>query len=319
VKNQLISEIRPIQPGGSTNLGGGWLTGAQQVADHMHEANYLNRVILLSDGLANVGITDPNELTRHAEELRMRGVSTTTMGIGADFNEDLMERLASRGGGQFYFIEHARQIPDILHRELGEVLSTCARNVVLEFILPAGLQAELLNSYEVDTVSGRMRVRLDDMISGEVRSVVFKLMVPPLAAGTVLPCRLSLTYTDVDSGETHTITSTEATLSTATAQEADTEQPNVSVLEEAALLQAARAREEALRYDAQGQYAASANVLARTAEHLAAMAPPSAAVMSDIVALKRESQQAMHGLGAVERKTMHYARYQRQRGRKETK
>ncbi len=319
VKNQLIGEIRPIQPGGSTNLGGGWLTGAQQVADHMHEANYLNRVILLSDGLANVGITDPDELARHAEELRVRGISTTTMGIGADFNEDLMERLAIKGGGQFYFIEQARQIPDFLHRELGEVLSTCARHVMLEFATPAGVQVELLNSYEVDSASGKIRVRLDDMISGEVRTVVFKLTVPPLAVGTVLPCRLSLTYTNVDNGETRTLTSTEATLTAAPTHEATSEQPDVSVVEEAALLQAARAREEALAYDAQGQYAASASVLAHTAEHLAAMAPPSAAVMSDIEALKHESQQAMGGLGAMERKSMHYTSYQRQRGRKEKK
>ena len=66
----------------------------------------------------------PDELEHHAAELRQRGVSTTTMGIGADFNEDLMERMAIKGGGHFYFIEDGRQIPDFLHRELGEVLST---------------------------------------------------------------------------------------------------------------------------------------------------------------------------------------------------
>src|SRR5918911_455442 len=157
-KNGMIGSVRDIRSGGSTNLGGGWLTGAQEVANHQHEANYLNRAILLSDGLANVGIIEPTELERHAAELRARGVSTTTMGIGTDFNEDLMERMAIKGGGHFYFIEHAKQIPDFLHRELGEVLSTSARRVSIELNLPTGVDAKLLNSFETDRVGAEMKV-----------------------------------------------------------------------------------------------------------------------------------------------------------------
>src|SRR4051794_40977432 len=178
-KNQVISDVRMIQSGGSTNLGGGWLTGAQEVANHGHEANYLSRAILLSDGLANVGIIDPEQLEHHATELRKRGVSTTTMGIGADFNEDLMERMAIKGGGHFYFIEDGRQIPDFLHRELGEVLSTVARRVTLEQNLSSAVEASMLNTFEMDRQGDGVRVRLDDMIAGEVRSALFKLTVRP--------------------------------------------------------------------------------------------------------------------------------------------
>jgi Ca-activated chloride channel family protein len=317
VKNELISEIRTIYPGGSTNLGGGWLTGAQQVADHMHQANYLNRVILLSDGLANVGIVDPDELAHHAEELRLRGVSTSTMGIGADFNEDLMEQIAIKGGGHFYFIEHAQQIPDFLHRELGEVLSTCARHVTLQLVPFVGMRVEMLNNYETDRTDGAIRVRLDDMITGEVRSLVFKLTISNAAVGTTLPCAVELTYTDVDSGEVRTVRSDEASLRVVAPDEAAAEQPDISVLEDAALLQAARAREEALHFDAQGNYAASATSLADAAQALMAMAPPTPTVMADIEALQKESEQAQHGLDSMARKSMHYQKFLRQRGRKE--
>src|SRR3712207_1272127 len=129
---------------------------------------------------------------------RSRGVSTTTMGIGADFNEDLMEQIAIKGGGHFYFIENAKQIPDFLHRELGEVLSTSARRVSLEVDLPAAVEARLLNSFEVDRAGAGLRVRLDDMIAGESRSLVFKLKVQPGSIGAILPIRLALSYTDVD-------------------------------------------------------------------------------------------------------------------------
>ena len=62
-KQEMIAAVQRIESGGSTNLGGGWLTGAQEVANHLHESNYLNRAILLSDGLANVGIVDPTALS----------------------------------------------------------------------------------------------------------------------------------------------------------------------------------------------------------------------------------------------------------------
>jgi Ca-activated chloride channel family protein len=316
VKNSMIADVRTIHSGGSTNLSGGWLTGAQEVANHQHEANYLNRAILLSDGLANVGITDVAELETHADQLRARGVSTTTMGIGADFDEHLMERMAVKGGGHFYFIEDARQIADILHREIGEVLSTIARKVTLEVTLPEGVHGHLLNSFEVDRTGKTFRVRLDDMIAGEERSVVFRLTVRPGEVGYNMPIILKLTYTDVESSETRTVTSSEAALRYASPAEADAEAPDSSVVEEVALLRAAVAREEALKYDAAGNYAMSASVLAGAAQYMRAAAPASVEAMKEADALDTESQTAAQGLGAMARKAMHYSRNLRMQSRK---
>jgi Ca-activated chloride channel family protein len=315
-KNRIIADIRGIDSGGSTNLAGGWLTGAQEAANHMHEANYLSRAILLSDGLANVGITDVGELARHADELRKRGVSTTTMGIGADFSEELMEKLAVKGGGHFYYIEDGKQIPDFLHRELGEVLSTTVRKVTLELDAPEGIEVTLLNNFEVERTGTRHSVRIDDMIAGEVRSVVFKLGVRPGTEGTALPFFLKLTYLDVESGETRTVHSSEAVLTYASHGECDAERPNNDVLEEAALLQAAIAREEALKYDAAGDYATGAATLAQTANYLRAIAPASPTVMAEATTLVTDSQQAASGFGARKRKEMHYDQNARRQSRK---
>ena len=317
VKNQVISEVRTIRSGGSTNLGGGWLTGAQEVANHLHTANYLSRAVLLSDGLANVGMTEPDELAHHAAELRRRGVSTTTMGIGADFNEDLLERMAIQGGGHFYFIEEARQIPDFLHRELGEVLSTSARRVMLELDLPPGVEARLLNTFEVDRLGGGLRVRLDDMIAGEVRTLVFKLTVQPVAVDTRLPLAATVRYLDVESGATETVRDSEAVLTGATAAACAAETPDATVAEEAALLEVALAREEALRYDAAGQYAQSAATLANAAAYLSAAAPASPVTRAEIQALQAESTDAQHGLDALKRKAIHYAQSARRQSRKQ--
>ena len=91
----------------------------------------VNRTLLLTDGLANIGITDPAELERHASELRQRGVATSTFGVGADFDERLLQAMADAGGGHFYFIESAAQIRDHMTSEVGESLDVVARGVEL--------------------------------------------------------------------------------------------------------------------------------------------------------------------------------------------
>lgn len=315
-KNQMINAVREIRSGGSTNLGGGWLTGAQEVANYQHEKNYLNRAILLSDGLANVGIVEPSELEHHASELRQRGISTTTMGIGADFNEELMERMAIKGGGHFYFIEQARQIPDFLHRELGEVLATSARKVVIELYVPAGVDASLLNTFETDRVGAEMRVHLEDMMANEARSALFKLTVRPGYVGTTLPLRVSTSYTDVESGAGRTATTSEAVLTYATAAECERESADPTVMEEVALQEGARAREEALKYDAAGDLDMSARVLAGAAQYMAMAAPASPAAQAEVAALREESAEAAGGFTAVRRKALHYSKNTTQQSRK---
>lgn len=100
----LQTRIRSLQSGRQTNLSGGWLTGCREVAEQ-HMPDGVNRALLLTDGLANCGITDVEALMQHAHELRQRGVSTATFGVGLDFNEHLLEALAEQGGGRFYYID----------------------------------------------------------------------------------------------------------------------------------------------------------------------------------------------------------------------
>ncbi|MEO5952896.1 MAG: VWA domain-containing protein, partial [Chloroflexia bacterium] len=288
----------------------------QEVANHQHETNYLNRAILLSDGLANVGIVEPTELEHHASELRNRGISTTTMGIGADFNEDLMERMAIKGGGHFYFIEHARQIPDYIQRELGEVLSTSARKVVVEIYIPAAVDATMLNTFQNDRVGATMKVQFDDMIGGETRSALVKLTVRPGYVGTTVPIKVTVSYTDVATDSVRTVTSSEAVLTYATSSEAERETSNSVVTEDMAMQEAARAREEALKYDAVGDYDRSAQVLAGAAAYVANIAPASPAAMAEAAALDDERAQAPSGFTSIARKAMHYAKSTTQQSRK---
>jgi Ca-activated chloride channel family protein len=110
LKASLRLALHGVDPGGSTYLSGGWVAGCQQLAEAApvagadSRATRIRRVILLTDGLANVGILDPGVLGRHAGELRRRGIATTTVGVGQDFDEGLLSAMAEAGGGNFQYV-----------------------------------------------------------------------------------------------------------------------------------------------------------------------------------------------------------------------
>jgi Ca-activated chloride channel family protein len=176
-KTNALGRLRSIDARGSTDLAGGWLRGAEQVATDLADRG-VNRVLLLTDGLANVGITDPAELNRHAQELRSRGVTTTTFGLGEDFDEALLQSMADGGGGHFYFIENARQIEDHIASEVGELLQVVARDVTLEATGPEGLIIGALSPYPVQQRGSRHSVLLGDLTAEQQLEIVLRVRFP---------------------------------------------------------------------------------------------------------------------------------------------
>ena len=168
-KDGAIERVREIEARGSTNLGGGWLKGAEQVAIHQAAAggSGVHRVLLLTDGLANQGITDPAELARHAGELRARGISTTTFGVGEDFDETLLQGMADAGGGHFYYIERPEQITDLIASEVGELLEIVARDAAIEITAPDGMTIGTLSPYRFEQRGSRSVLLLGDLVAGQ--------------------------------------------------------------------------------------------------------------------------------------------------------
>ena len=199
-KTNAIDRLRSIDARGSTDLGGGWLRGAEQVALAVAAApsgpvmqgaaasaasragaagndahRQINRVLLLTDGLANVGIVDHAELARHAQELRARGVTTTTFGVGEDFDEGLLQSMADTGGGHFYFIRNAAQIQDHIATEVGELLQVVARETVLEITAPETLEVSTLSPYGIERRGSRHHVLLGDLVAEQRLEVVLRV------------------------------------------------------------------------------------------------------------------------------------------------
>ena len=176
-KRDALRRLEAIEPRGNTNLGEGWLRGAEQVATAL-DPEAVNRVLLLTDGLANEGMTDPAELERHAAGLRARGVSTSTFGVGEDFDERLLGAMADAGGGAFRFIGKPEEIPALIGSEVGELLEVTAKDVELRIAGPDGLRIACLSPYPLDQGSRGSVLHVGDLVANQAVRLVLALGFP---------------------------------------------------------------------------------------------------------------------------------------------
>jgi Ca-activated chloride channel family protein len=132
-------QIRQIRAGGNTALFGGVSQGAAEVRKHVN-GEFVHRVILLSDGLANVGPNRPEDLGRLGAALIKERISVSTVGVGTDYNEDLMARLSQNSDGNTYFVESSADLPRIFASELGDVLNVVAQEVRIIIRLAANVR-----------------------------------------------------------------------------------------------------------------------------------------------------------------------------------
>ena len=200
-KDAIKHKISAIHPGGSTSLSGGLLQGIEYVSNGK-KASSVNRVILLSDGHANVGITDRGKLEEIAKEFHSAGIGITAMGVGNGFDEELMEGIADNGGGNFYFIEKPEDIPGIFAQELDGLLSVVAQNVRLT-IRPANESAVTVNQifgYAAEETDRGLEVSLGDVYDQEVKSILLEVTLPPHTTGKHDVLSIQWSYMDVTDG-----------------------------------------------------------------------------------------------------------------------
>lgn len=306
-RRELKERINALQPGGWTDLSGGWLEGCREIATQQLPEG-INRALLLTDGLANRGITDIEELIHHARQLRQRGVTTSTFGVGLDFNEHLLEALATQGGGHFYYIERPEQITDVFRRELGELLTVVAREVFLNINIPRGVAVELLGDLPHEQQNEKLRIFLGDLCSGEKRLFYTRILTPPDAAGTSIVLRGELGYADLD-GRT-AIVSAEIAFSYVREAEVRLMPVNEPVLQRSSEVELAAAATRALKLEREGQRQQAQAVLNQTLAATAAYAPaPAAAAYADL------SRQMEQGLAEEQRKEVQFSSYKKRQSR----
>ena len=143
---EILPAIDRIESRGMTDLHGGWLAGAEQVAANLSTRS-VNRVILLSDGNQNQGVTDAQEIARQCAAMADKGVETSTYGLGLEFNEDLMAAMARQGNGTAYYGESAEDLAPNFEAEFGILSSTTGLSVEITLHPRAGVSAKVMNDY----------------------------------------------------------------------------------------------------------------------------------------------------------------------------
>jgi Ca-activated chloride channel homolog len=269
-KDALKAQVAGIEHGGMTNLSGGMIAGYRQVSKR-RARDRVNRVLLMTDGQANVGVTDPDLLVQKVREMREKGIQLSAFGVGLDFAEDLLTAMAEAGGGNFYFIANPDEIPALFARELEGLLQTAAQGLALGFEAAPGVAVAGVIGYQPAGGPFGLTLALPDIYSGEVKAVVLALELEAAFAGTRPLGRLTLTYSDASSGEE--VTAVQDLTVQVTGETDLLEAPeDPAVLKQLYLARSAEALDKAIGRADAGDFAAGASVLQEASAPLVAMA-----------------------------------------------
>ncbi len=268
-KARIHDLLGKVHAGGCTNLSGGWLDGCKHVAAHASK-EHVNRVLLLTDGQANVGITDPDVLIKTAKKKAEEGVITTTLGFGSGFNEDLLIGMARAAEGNFYFIESPEDVAQVFKIELEGLASVIGQNLVVS-VRPSDHVEHgwVLNDYKTTERDKEIDVLLGDVYAVEDHLLVFELLVRAPAEGTVPVANVSWSFQTVVDGAIEEVKGSIAvTALAASADSAAAAPPDLAAVSDASRLQAARTKNEAVTLADKGDLAAAAKKLRAMADEL---------------------------------------------------
>lgn len=236
-----VSAINTIRSGGCTALFDGWLAGATQVATQLNSQG-LNRVLLLSDGKANEGLTDAKRIAAKVQGLTQRGISTSAFDLGRGFDEDLMGAVATAGDGTLAHIESPQQLADLYASELQGLASTLGRKVSLGMRTRNGAElVDLLNDLP-RTAAGNFQ--LPNLRYGQELNVGVRLQLPAWTPNQeIATVRLAWDSPEAD-GRQHRIEA--LTLPVMSQRDLDGMDADLQVAEQLALLEANRQRQQAI-------------------------------------------------------------------------
>ncbi|HYN01344.1 MAG TPA: VWA domain-containing protein, partial [Vicinamibacteria bacterium] len=292
--------VAGIASRGQTDLEGGWRRGCEQVVEHL-SAEAVGRCLLLTDGLANAGVTDHGEIERRCTEWRGRRVATSTFGVGAHFDETLLRRMADAGGGNFEFIESGVQIADFMASEVGEALSITAREAVLVVEAGEGALVESLNDFPCRQAGNAWRIEIGSLFGGQSRNPVLRVTLPAGEAGVVRDVTVRLEDADGALGQP-----TAAVRFTGASHEENDRQPRDRTVDRrVAALYGARAERDALERNRAHDFAAARKLLERCIERIRRYAGDDAEILA--VAENLGGKVARYGedMDGLTRKTFH--------------
>jgi Ca-activated chloride channel family protein len=177
-QKMITSAINKLRAGGQTALYDGVEKGAKEVRKFLDKKR-VNRIVLVSDGLANVGPSTPKELGTLGASLGQENIVITTIGLGLGYNEDLMTQLAVKSDGNHAFAENATDLVSFFDHEFGDIFSVVAQEVNVTIIGVDGVRPIRVLGREAEIQDQRVSVKLNQLYGGQEKYVLLELEVPP--------------------------------------------------------------------------------------------------------------------------------------------
>jgi Ca-activated chloride channel family protein len=188
-----VRTIAAISADGNTNMSSGLDLGLDLI-ERARTPGRATRAILISDGLANQGDPTPDGLARRAGRAVRGEYVLSTVGVGADFNEYLMTRLADAGTGNYYYLERAQELASVFAREFDAARTTVAAALAVEIAPAPGVAVTDAGGYPVEHQGDRVHFRPGSLFAGQERRIWVTFRVPSGAVGDHDLGRVALTY-----------------------------------------------------------------------------------------------------------------------------
>jgi len=299
--DEMKRRIDRIRPGGQTAI----YAAVRQASNSLSggvSPERISRIILMSDGEANVGPSSPAELAQLGREIGGQGVSVTTIGLGLDYNEDLMTRLALASDGNHAFVENPEQLASIFNKEFGDVLSVVGQDVEIIIICPDGVTPLRALGRDAKIEGRRVSFRLNQIGGGQDRYLVLELDVgKDKASGSAQIAEVEASYLDPKTNQRVKL-SGHATVSFSKSAEDTARSVNASVTSSVATQLANERSEQAVSYrdagkvgDAKAELERNAKDLRKQADSLQANAPAAAAPLRELADKNDADAKALSG------------------------
>lgn len=198
--SEIKRAIDCLEPNGSTNLHAGLMLGYKEAQKNFRK-DATNRVILLTDGIANVGVIEPTQISAESSEFNGQGIDLSTIGVGLDLNNDLLRNLAKSGRGLYHFISDYQDIDKVFVNEVQSLVSSVAKNVKVSVDYDPNLQVEQIYGYAPRRNSNNFWINLDNMNNGLTQVVMSRFRVEN-AVNKSYPVKVRLSYFDVKKQKT---------------------------------------------------------------------------------------------------------------------
>jgi len=190
-----LSVLNTVSADGGTNMSSGLDLGLDTV-ERGRGAGRVARVILLSDGLANQGDSSHDGLIRRATRAARGEYALTTIGVGADFNEELMTALADAGTGNYYYVKAGDDLSEVFAREFDAARTTVARGLAVQIEPGSGIQVVDAAGYPLERTPSGVSFRPGALFAGQTRRIWVTLAVPSSDIAERDLGRFALSYGD---------------------------------------------------------------------------------------------------------------------------